>query len=420
MASAGPSHAQPQAAALKRQRTSFGAVAAGASTNDILVPAVCAELQEVSHAQIQDIKKLARQQFKIQKQYNRFTALQAANKTPKTLRNQLGAKFQFRCPNPTVRETTQATCSSIIETATTTVFKEMVDGYKDAFDAAKQACDTATAAATNNLRAAFMAIKANLQHGSTDARLQQTFRHVQVDMEAEIARMLISMRDSIVGRPPPPPAPAPAPAAAAAAGPGAQAGAAEAMVEGDEGIGPLNQEAAADQQAAAAPILTKAEVEQLIAAALQQQRADASRKPKPRHSAAPRQPKPQQRHQAAPYPGRQYVVLRQPHHQGFLQKPGRQQQFRPHKAQPARQQQNPRTQHGRRQQPQQQQQQGFYQGPPGYTGYWHPDNVAVPGGQPINGHAIRRGHNGGTRSTRSGYATGGGSKPRQNRQVHFY
>jgi len=305
----------------------------------------------------------------------------------------------------------------------------MVDGYKDAFDAAKQACDTAIAAASTNLHVAFMAIKAQLQHGSTDARLQRTFRHVQVDMEADIARMLISMRDAIVGRPPPPPTEPPAPPAAgvdaAAAGAGAAAtgagAAAEAMVEGDDGVGPLNQEAAATRQAAAAPILTKAEVEQLIATALQKQ-ANASRKSKPQHHTAQQKPRPQQRQQhQRPYsPRQQYAVLRQPSNQGFMHQPGRQQP-RPNRPQPARQRRHSGTHTGRRQ-PQQQsrQQPAFHTGPPGFRGYWHPDNAAVPGDQPINGHAIPRGHNGGRRSTRTGYATGGGFKPRKNRQVRFY
>ena len=401
----------PPAAGPKRHRTSNGAVAAGASTSDSLVPAVQADLQAVADKQLQVIKPLARVYFKTQKKHNRFTALRAANKVPNTLRGQLFGTFKFRCPDKTVRETTQAAINTLKTSFAEAVFKEMADGFKDANDAAKSALDTAVAAASVNLQASFNTLRQQQSHGSTDPRMQKTFRHVQVDMEAAIARLLIQMRDSIVGRPPPPPPP-PAPAAAAGGGPSGAAGAGQAAPMDADNPGPLNQEGLGDQQAAAAPILTKAEVEQLIAATVQ----------KIVHKSKPAQPKQRQRQQAQQqqpprrnqHQGRQFVVLQNPRYQGYVNKPGQQRFIQGLRPPPPMRQ--PRYNH--QQQQQFKQPALFHQGPPGFRGYPSPNNNAAPGGQPIRGPAIPRGRNGGRRNTMNGYGTTG-DWPGQGRRRHY-
>lgn len=378
---------------------------------DRLVPAVQAELLVSAANQQQHIKSLARKHFKSQKAYNRFVALQAANKLPATLHKQLtGSKFTFRCPDRTVRENTQAAIDTLTCTYQEAVFKEMVDGYKDAADAAKQALDAAIPEASQNLLAAFNIIKQQQRHGSTDPRMQATYRHIQVDMEAAIAAMLVRMRDSIIGRPPPPPPPA------ATAAAGQQAGAAgeaeEAMQDGDDDAGPANQEAAAPaeaQQAAAAPVLTKAEVEQLITEALKKA-ATKSRNNQPRLKAQPKQRQQQQQPRHNQQQPRQFVVLQEPMYQGYVNKP-RQQRYK--------QQRHLGNQQGRynHQQPQQQQYYQpaafFQQGPLWFPRPPNPNNYAGPGGPPTNVPGIPRGRNGGNRSTTSGTGAGGG-RPRQN------
>jgi hypothetical protein len=362
------------------------------------------DLLVVADSQLQVIKSLARTCFKTQKKHHRFTALRAANKVPNTLRGQLFGTFKFRCPDKTVRETTQAAINTLKDSCADAVFKEMADGFKDAYDAAKRELDDAVAAASVKLLASFNTIKQQQAHGSTDPRMQKTFRHVQVDMEAAIARLLIHMRDAIVGRPPPPPPP-PAPAAAAGTSAAAGGGAARAAEGGqpapmdDDTAGPLNQEGAGEQQAAAAPILTKAEVEQLIAAAMK----NAVTKPKPGAQPKQRRQQQQQAQQQPPrrnqHQGRQFVVLQNPRYQGFVNMPGQPRAPGFRNAPPRRQQ---RYNH---QQQQQVNQAGpFHQGPPGFRGHPRPNNYAVPGDQPIRGPAIPRGRNGGRRNTPNSYA----------------